>query len=83
MASATNFSSSEVLHGYFPMDAGSSGLAGRIHRSHRHRLGTVAIVVGGLMFSFGEGGARRTLAGVIFGVGMAVGAVNFLSWLFP
>jgi type IV secretion system protein TrbC len=46
-------------------------------------LALVAIVVGGLMFSFGEGGAKRTLAGVIFGVGMAVGAVNFLSWLFP
>jgi hypothetical protein len=25
----------------------------------------------------------RTLAGVIFGVGMAVGAVNFMAWLFP
>ena len=46
-------------------------------------LALVAIVVGGLMFAFGEGGAKRTLAGVIFGVGMAVGAVNFMSWLFP
>ena len=46
-------------------------------------LALVAIVVGGLMFAFGEGAAKRTLAGVIFGVGMAVGAVNFMSWLFP
>ena len=46
-------------------------------------LALVAIVVGGLMFAFGEGGAKRTLAGVVFGVGMAVGAVNFMSWLFP
>ena len=46
-------------------------------------LSLVAIVVGGLMFAFGEGAAKRTLAGVIFGVGMAVGAVNFMSWLFP
>jgi type IV secretory pathway VirB2 component (pilin) len=46
-------------------------------------LALVAIVVGGLMFAFGEGGARRTLAGVVFGVGMAVGAVNFMAWLFP
>jgi len=46
-------------------------------------LALVAIVCGGIMFSFGEGGAKRTLAGVIFGVGMAVGAVNFMSWLFP
>ena len=46
-------------------------------------LALVAIVVGGLMFAFGEGGAKRTLSGVIFGVGMAVGAVNFMSWVFP
>jgi hypothetical protein len=23
------------------------------------------------------------LAGIVFGVGMAIGAVNFMSWLFP
>ena len=46
-------------------------------------LALVSIVVGGLMFAFGEGGAKRALAGVVFGVGMAVGAVNFMSWLFP
>src|ERR1700682_1178424 len=46
-------------------------------------LALVAIVLGGLMFAFGEGGAKGTLAGVIFGVGMAVGAVHFMSWLFP
>jgi type IV secretory pathway VirB2 component (pilin) len=46
-------------------------------------LALVAIVVGGLMFAFGEGGAKHTLAGVVFGVGMAVGAVNFMAWLFP
>jgi hypothetical protein len=36
-------------------------------------LALVAIVVGGLMFAFGEGGAKRTMAGVIFGVGMGEG----------
>ena len=46
-------------------------------------LSLVAIVVGGLMFAFGEGESKRTLAGIIFGVGMAISAVNFLSWLFP
>ena len=39
-------------------------------------LALVSIVVGGLMFAFGEGAAKRTLPGVIFGVGMAVGAVE-------
>ena len=46
-------------------------------------LSLVAIVVGGLMFAFGEGDSKRTLAGIVFGVGMAIGAVNFMNWLFP
>lgn len=47
-------------------------------------LSLVAVVVGGLTFAFEENGShKRMLAGIIFGVGMAVGAVNFLSWLFP
>ena len=46
-------------------------------------LSLVAIVVGGLMFAFGEGESKRMLAGIVFGVGMAVGAVNFIIWLFP
>jgi len=46
-------------------------------------LSLVAIVVGGLMFAFGEGDSKRMLAGILFGVGMAIGAVNFLAWLFP
>ena len=46
-------------------------------------LSLVAIVLAGLTFAFGEGGSKRVLAGVLFGVGMAIAAVNFLSWLFP
>lgn len=42
----------------------------------------VAIVVGGLMFAFGEGESKRMLAGIIFGVGMALGAAAVTSWLF-
>jgi pilus assembly protein CpaF len=40
-------------------------------------LSLVAIVVAGLTFAFGEGGSKRVLAGVLFGVGMAVAAVKF------
>jgi type IV secretory pathway VirB2 component (pilin) len=46
-------------------------------------LSLVAIVVAGLTFAFGEGGSKRVLAGVLFGVGMAIAAVNFLAWMFP
>ena len=27
-------------------------------------------------------GSKKSLAGIIFGLGMAMGAVNFLTWLF-
>ncbi len=45
-------------------------------------LSLISIVIGGLMFAFGEGGSKRALAGIIFGLGMAMGAANFLTWLF-
>ena len=53
-----------------------------IHRPPRARLSLIAIVIGGLMFAFGEGGSKKALAGIIFGLGMAMGAANFLTWLF-
>ncbi len=46
-------------------------------------LSLVSIVVGGITFAFGEGGSKRLLAGIVFGVGMSIGAVNFMAWLFP
>ena len=46
-------------------------------------LSLVSIVVGGLMFAFDEGGSKKMIAGILFGVGMAIGAVNFMAWLFP
>jgi type IV secretion system protein TrbC len=46
-------------------------------------LSLVAIVVGGLLFAFGEGDSKRMLADIIFGVGMSVSAVNFMLWVFP
>ena len=46
-------------------------------------LSLIAIVIGGLMFAFGEGGSKKAMAGIIFGLGMAMGAANFMAWLFP
>ena len=45
-------------------------------------LALVAIVIGGLMFMFGEGGAKRQLAGIVFGGGLALFAAQFIAWLF-
>ena len=41
----------------------------------------VAIVIGGYGFAHGEPGAKKALAGVAAGTGIAVMAVNVLSWL--
>ena len=45
-------------------------------------LALVAIVIGGLMFMFGEGGAKRQISGIVFGGGLALFAGQFLLWLF-
>jgi type IV secretory pathway VirB2 component (pilin) len=45
-------------------------------------LALVAIVIGGLMFMFGEGGAKRQISGIVFGGGLALFAAQFLAWLF-
>jgi type IV secretory pathway VirB2 component (pilin) len=41
----------------------------------------VAIVIGGYGFAHGEPGAKRMLAGVAAGTGIAVLATNVLTWL--
>jgi len=45
-------------------------------------LALVAIVIGGLMFMFGEAGAKRHISGIVFGGGLALFAAQFLTWLF-
>ena len=45
-------------------------------------LALVAIVVGGLMFMYGEAGAKRQISGIVFGGGLALFAAQFLTWLF-
>ncbi len=45
-------------------------------------LALVSIVIGGLMFMFGEGGAKRQVSGIVFGGGLALFAGQFLTWLF-
>lgn len=42
----------------------------------------VAIVIGGLTLAFSDGGGKRTLGSLIFGLGMALGAAQFMTWLF-
>ena len=44
-------------------------------------VSAIAVVVGGLMFAFGEPGAKKLLAGLVMGIGMAMGAINLVNWL--
>jgi type IV secretory pathway VirB2 component (pilin) len=46
-------------------------------------LSLVALVVGGLMFAYSEGASKKVFAGIVFGLGMALGAANFMAWMFP
>ena len=41
----------------------------------------IAIVIGGYSFAHGNPGAKRNLAGVAAGTGIAVMAANVLTWL--
>ena len=52
--------------------------------AHAHGVGLalVAIVIGGLLFMFGESGAKRQISGIVFGGGLALFATQFLAWLF-
>jgi type IV secretory pathway VirB2 component (pilin) len=45
-------------------------------------LSLVAVVVGGLMFAYSEGASKKVFAGIIFGLGMALGAATFMTWMF-
>ena len=45
-------------------------------------LALVAIVIGGLLFMYGESGAKRQISGIVFGGGLSLFAAQFLTWLF-
>src|SRR4029077_2552099 len=45
-------------------------------------LALVSIVIGGLLFMFGEAGAKRQISGIVFGGGLALFAAAILPWRF-
>ena len=44
-------------------------------------LAIVAVIIGGLMYAFGEGGSKSQIAGLAFGAGMVLLAPQFLGWI--
>jgi type IV secretory pathway VirB2 component (pilin) len=65
-----------------PWERAASNLATTFTGPLARSLALVAIVIGGLMFMFGEGGAKRQISGIVFGGGLALFAAQFLTWLF-
>jgi len=71
-----------VLHAQSPWERAASNLEVTFTGPLARSLALVAIVIGGLMFMFGEGGAKRQISGIVFGGGLALFAAQFLAWLF-
>ncbi len=64
-----------------PFDSGFTALETLFTGTIARVASLIAIVIGGYGFAHGEPGAKRALAGVADGTGIAVLAVNVLSWL--
>jgi type IV secretory pathway VirB2 component (pilin) len=64
-----------------PFDSGLNALQTLFTRTIARVASLIAIVIGGYGFAHGEPGAKKALAGVAAGTGIAVLAVNVLSWL--
>ena len=64
-----------------PFDSGFTNLQTLFTGTIAKVASLIAIVIGGYGFAHGEPGAKKNLAGVAAGTGIAVLATNVLSWL--
>ena len=64
-----------------PFDTGLNAIQSLFTGTIAKVASLVAIVIGGYGFAHGEPGAKKALASVAAGTGIAVLAVNVLSWL--
>ncbi len=71
-----------LAFGQSPWERAASNLEQTFTGPLARSLALVAIVIGGLMFMFGEAGAKRQISGIVFGGGLALFAAQFLVWLF-
>ncbi len=65
-----------------PWERAANNLATTFTGPLARSLALVAIVIGGLLFMYGEAGAKRQISGIVFGGGLALFAAQFLTWLF-
>jgi type IV secretory pathway VirB2 component (pilin) len=71
----------DVLAQGSPFDTGFNSLQSLFTGTVAKVASLIAIVIGGYGFAHGEPGAKKALAGVAAGTGIAVMAANVLSWL--
>ncbi len=71
----------QAQSGGTPFDTGFTAIQTLFTGTIAKVASLVAIVIGGYAFAHGEPGAKKTLAGVAAGSGIAVMAVNVLTWL--
>lgn len=64
-----------------PFDSGISNVETLFTGTVAKAAGLIAVVLGGLGFAFGDPGAKKGLAMTAIGVGVALMAVQVISWL--
>jgi type IV secretory pathway VirB2 component (pilin) len=64
-----------------PLETGFSALQTLLTGTVARAANLIAIVLDGYQFVHGEPGAKRALAGVVAGMGIAVPVDNVLSWI--
>jgi type IV secretion system protein VirB2 len=70
-----------LAQGGSPFDTGFTSIQTLFTGTIAKVASLVAIVIGGYGFAHGEPGAKKALAGVAAGTGIAVLAANVLTWL--
>jgi type IV secretory pathway VirB2 component (pilin) len=70
-----------AAHAQSPFDTGFTALQTLFTGTVAKVASLIAIVIGGYGFAHGEPGAKKALAGVAAGTGIAVLAANVLTWL--
>ena len=71
----------ETLLATGPWEAAVNALCASFKGVIGKGLAITAVIIGGLMFAFGEGGSKSAIAGLVFGAGMVLSAPAFLSWI--
>jgi type IV secretory pathway VirB2 component (pilin) len=82
LALAAMLSIPTIAFAQAPWERAANNLAMTFTGPLARSLALVAIVIGGLLFMFGEAGAKRQISGIVFGGGLALFAAQFLTWLF-